>query len=353
MPDDRDASADRRYRVVQWATGNIGLRALRAVIEHPRFDLVGLWVNSDAKAGRDAGQLCDVGDTGVIATRDVAKILSLAADCVLYMPQGCDVDVLCRLLASGTNVVTTRGEFHRPASMDPAVRARIEEACRGGSTSIHSTGSSPGFISEALPLVLTSLERRLDCLTIEESADLSSRNSPELLFRLMGFGADVAAFDPRLLAQHGVASFGASLRLLADALSLPLDAVEGTAEVAACRQPTTIAAGTIAAGRMAAQRFEVTGVRDGRPLLRFRATWYCASDLEPAWNLRDTGWHVLVEGDTPLDVAISFPVSPDRYAAVSPGFTAHRAVNAVPFVCAAEPGIRTTVDLPQIIANLA
>jgi hypothetical protein len=342
----------RRYRVVQWATGNIGRRALQAVIEHPAFDLVGLWVHSDAKAGRDAGELCSVGPTGVSATTDVDEILALGADCVLYMPQGSDMDVLSRLLASGTNVVTTRGDFHRPASMDPAVRARIEEACRVGRTSIHSTGSSPGFISEALPLVLTSVQRRLECLTIEEFADLSSRDSPELLFGLMGFGADPAAFDPRGLGQHGVASFGASLRLLADALALPLDDVEGTAQVAACRHRTTIAAGTIDAGRVAAQRFEVTGMRGGRPLLCFRATWYCTTDLEPEWALRQTGWHLVVDGDTPLDVDIRFPVSSDRYASVSPGYTAHRAVNAVPFVCAAEPGIRTTVDLPQIIADL-
>jgi len=37
---------------------------------------------------------------------------------------------------------------------------------------------------------------------------------------------------------------------------------------------------------------------------------------------------------------------------LSPGYTAHRAVNAVPVVCDAPPGIRTTVDLPQVIARL-
>jgi 4-hydroxy-tetrahydrodipicolinate reductase len=37
--------------------------------------------------------------------------------------------------------------------------------------------------------------------------------------------------------------------------------------------------------------------------------------------------------------------------AVFPAYTANRAVNAVPFVCAASPGIRTTVDLPQIVAS--
>ena len=41
-------------RVVQWGTGNIGTRSLRAVIEHPGLELVGLYVHSAGKAGRDA-----------------------------------------------------------------------------------------------------------------------------------------------------------------------------------------------------------------------------------------------------------------------------------------------------------
>jgi len=341
----------RRLRVVQWATGNIGARAMRAVIEHPGMALVGVHVHSDDKAGRDAGELCGLPPTGVAATQDIEEIVALGADCVLYMPQGCNFDEVCRLLESGANVVTTRGEFHRPGNLDPGVRARIEAACAQGGTSVHSTGSSPGFITEALPIVLTSLERRLDCLTIDEFADVSSRNSPELLFRVMGFGAPPEAFDRRRFA-YGRVAFGPSLELLADALSLPLESVTASGEVAVARHATTIAAGTVAAGTVAAQRMEVTGMRRGTPLLRFRASWYCATDLDPAWELRETGWRVQVDGDTPLDVEIRFPVPPERYAAVSPGFTAHRAVNAIPVVCAAPPGIRTTIDLPQVIARL-
>lgn len=113
------------------------------------------------------------------------------------MQEGCDIDDVCRLLESGANIVTTRGEFHRPASMDPAVRRRVEDACAQGGSSIHSTGSSPGFISEALPLVLLSMERSLDLVQIDEFADMSSRNSPEMLFQLMGFGADPGKFARR------------------------------------------------------------------------------------------------------------------------------------------------------------
>src|SRR5437660_993283 len=194
------------YRVVQWATGNIGTRSLRAVIEHPHLELVGLYVYSDAKVGRDAGELCATGPTGVIATRDVGEIVALKPDCVLYMADRADIDVVCRLLESGANVVSTRSEFHHPVSLAPGVRQRIDAACQRGGTTLHSTGSSPGFITEALPLVLTSVLRRLDCLTIEEFADMSSRNSPEMIFNLMGFGRDPAQFDRRRWA-HAASSF--------------------------------------------------------------------------------------------------------------------------------------------------
>lgn len=340
------------YRVVQWATGNIGTRALRGVIEHPQMTLVGVYVHGADKAGRDAGELSGLDPTGVLATSDPDEIVALGADCVLYMPQGCDFDALCRLLESGSNVVTTRGEFHHPASMDADVRRRVEEACRRGSTSIHSTGSSPGFISEAIPLVLSSLQRRLDALTIYEFADLSQRNSPELLFDLMGFGSEPGRFDQGRWA-HGAASFGPSLRLVAEAMSLPLDSVESKGEVASARRTTTIAAGTIPAGTVAAQRMTVSGMRAGRELLSFRASWYCTDDLDPVWDLRPTGWRVVVSGDVPMDVEIRLEVPLERMAETSPGFTANRAVNSVVAVCHADPGIRTTLDLPHIVPVLA
>ncbi|HEY5096421.1 MAG TPA: hypothetical protein VII46_00170, partial [Acidimicrobiales bacterium] len=204
------------YRVVQWATGNIGTRSLRGVIEHPDLSLAGLYVYSEDKAGRDAGELCGLPPTGVPATRDLDEILELGADCVLYMPRACDIEEVGRLLASGANIVTTRGEFHHPGSMDAGTRERVEAACLAGGTSIHSTGSSPGFISEAVPLVLTSIQRHLDHLAIEEFADLSRRDSPDLLFDLMGFGTDPAGFDPGRWS-HGAQSFGPSLRLVAEA----------------------------------------------------------------------------------------------------------------------------------------
>lgn len=338
--------------MIQWATGNIGSRSLRAVIEHPDFELAGLWVSSPAKVGQDAGTLCGTTPTGIVATNSVDQMVETPADCVLYMRQGTDIDELCRLLASGKNVVTTRGDFHHPGSMDRAVRAKIEAACARGGSSIHSTGSSPGFVTEALVFPLLSLSRRLDCLTIDEFADMESRDSPDLIFKVMGYGVPMGAFDP-MKVEYVKHDFAASLAQVAEAAGIAIERWQAFGENAAAIEDTPIAAGLIARGTVAAQRITIEGVRDGQPVLRFRANWYCARNIDqPSWELRESGWRIRVEGDTLLDVSITFPVAPEDYAAFTPGLTGHRAVNAVPAVCAAAPGIRTTADLPQVVARL-
>jgi 4-hydroxy-tetrahydrodipicolinate reductase len=278
-------------------------------------------------------------------------MVATPADCVLYMRQGTDIDELCRLLASGKNVVTTRGDFHHPPMLEAAVRGRIERACTEGQSSIYSTGSSPGFATEALVLPLLSLSRRLDCVTIDEFADMASRNSPELLFGVMGYGAEPADFDQRKV-EYVKHDFAGSLAQIADAIGIGIDEWTAKGELSTALGRVEIAAGSIAAGTVAAQRITISGLRDGRPVLCFRANWYCAREIaDPDWELRESGWRIRVESDTPLDVGISFPVRPEDYAAFTPGLTAHRAVNSVTAICAAPPGIRTTVDLPQVIAR--
>ena len=343
-----------RLRVVQWATGNIGSRSLKQIIEHPGLELAGVYVTSAAKSGKDAGDLCGLPPTGVTATSDVDEILALGADCVLYMPADTDLDQVCAILVSGTNIVTTRGDFHHPRSMPPADRERVERACAEGGTSIHSTGSSPGFITEALPLVLTSIQRRIDRLAIHEYADVSDRDSPDMLFNLMGFGHPAAEFPPERFG-YGAYSFGPSMRLVADAIGLPLDSVTATGEVAVTPEKLTVAAGTLDAGTVAGLRMTVTGTHKGLPLMTFTASWCCSQVLDPAWELRGAGWNgwnVQVDGDAPLDVDIRFKIPEGQMGEMTPGYTANRPVNAIPYVCAAASGIRTTVDLPQIIPAL-
>lgn len=336
-----------RLRVIQWGTGVSGVRALKAVIDHPAMELAGLWVHSPAKVGRDAGDLADRAATGILATSNVAEILALEADCVLYMPYGCDLDELCAILASGKNVVTSRFEFNYPPVIEASIRARIEAACAAGNTTLYGTGSSPGFITEAVPLVLLSVQRRLDCLTIDEFADMREYDSPETVFEHLGFGKPPESYDATRMAEVKL-GFANSLHLVADAIGAPLDEVKVVGEVATAAEPVAVLGRTLAPGTIAAMRTTVAGYRDGKVLLQFRANWYCTKQVTSDWHLRDIGWRILLEGDAPLDISITNPVPLDRLAEVTPNKTPFRVVNAVHAVCAAPPGIATTLSLSYL-----
>jgi hypothetical protein len=341
----------KRYRVAQWATGVTGTSSLRAVIQHPQFDLVGVRVYSDAKAGKDAGELCGIAATGVLATRNADDIIAARPDCVLYMPHETEFDVVCRLLEAGINIVTTRWEFNHRDTLAPDIRRQVDAACARGNASLFATGSTPGYSTEILPFALTSIMRRIDCITLTESSGaMATRGSPEMLF-LSGFGRDPAKTD--LSAPHITSlSTPPSLRMTAEALGMPLDDVVCTADYAVARNDVELTGGgQIKEGTIAAMRMEICGMRHGKPLIRRRTDWWVTDDIEPKWELRPRGWHYLIEGDTPLEVVIHHPVPNDQFPKIVGNLGANPAVNAVPYVCEAAPGIRHLNELPPIIGN--
>ena len=341
------------YRVVQWATGRIGECSLRELIRSPQMELVGVYVHSEAKEGRDAGELCGLPAVGVTATRDIEKIIALKPDCVVAMQEGCNVEDVCRLLEAGINIATSRVDFLEPDLMDPEVRRRTQAACLKGGASIHATGASPGFSSEALPLVATSMSRRMDCMTIDEFADIPASCPDVQVVDGMGFGRQPGKeFDPHLLA-HIAHGFKQSVNLTAKALNLPLEGIEVLGENANAKKRFLLPGGTpIEKGTVAAQRISISGMRNGKPIIRYRLNWYCTTDIDEDWDLRRSGWRLLIEGETPIDINVTFPVTADQLSPAMAGITAYRVINAVPYVCAAEPGIRTTADLPNIVPRM-
>jgi 4-hydroxy-tetrahydrodipicolinate reductase len=337
-----------RLRVVQWATGNIGRRALRELIRSPELELAGVLVHDTAKVGVDAGVLCGEEPVGVLATDDRSAIRDLEADCVSYMPRAFDLDDVVSLLERGTNIVTIRGElFGGGRRLGAERRAQVLDACARGEASIYATGSSPGFITEVLPFALLALQRRVESIEIEEFADLSRRDSPHMLFEQMGFGQPIGAFDARR-ASYLLGEFRPSLEVLLAAAGRAVDDWAVAGEVAAARHTTALAAGVLAAGTVAAQRTAIVGRHDGAEIIRFTTNWYCTTDVDPAWDLRSTGWRLRMRGDAPLDVDLVFPVPLDDLASFTPAYTADPAVNAIPYVCAAAPGIVETADLPPL-----
>jgi hypothetical protein len=343
----------KRYRVVQWGTGAKGKVSLRAIIEHPNLDLVGVKVYAEQKAGRDAGELCSLGPTGIIATRDIEDIIRVRPDCVAYMPDWRNIDEMCRLLEAGINIATLCLGLNHRDSIEPADRARLEAACEKGRSTVYATGSSPGWGTEIMPLALSVVQRQFVCLTITDFSDFSAVDfSARMMFDHIHFGADPDSLDPTEPIGTGV-STPPSLRATAQALGLTIDDIRVTREFARARHKVELSMGTVQAGTVGAIRMQVEARRGGNVVLRRRTIWYVTKDIDTDWDLRESGFHYRVEGDVPLDVLVKFDVPHKDFPAVGGRITANPVINAIPYVCDAAPGIRHTSELPMLVPCFA
>lgn len=341
------------YRVIQWATGALGGYALRAVLTRPELRLVGAFVYDPGKVGLDAAGLAGLPESGVIATDDVDAVLAAEADVVLHMALpaayfgadvsegvGGDVETICALLASGKNVITTAG-FVFPQAYGPGVVERIEAACRAGGVSLHGTGINPGFVSDLLPLALSGLSARLDHLYVRECSDFRGHPSRRIVTDLIGFGRAPTEYAKvvRPFRAFQRSLFAQSVQLVAHALGVGLDEVEESDEYELAAEEFEIAAGPVPPGTVCASRWTFSGLVRGMPFMTVECVYKADAARVRRWA--EPGFSIHLQGVPRMTVTIS------EVEHGLAGAAAH-AVNSIPAVCAAPPGIRTLLDLPLV-----
>ena len=332
------------YRVIQWATGTVGQVSLRHFIENPAFELAGVLVTNPQKVGKDAGELVGLAPTGVLATDDAEKIVALDADCVHFAPLVQDIDMVCRLLRSGKNVVSTLGPFYPTEPFRGDVE-KIEAACRDGGTSFHGCGIHPGFVGDILPLTLTRLMNRIDRIQVYEIAD--KLRNPSVYIEFMGFGLDPEELRSKPNCMEGAAvSFAQSMALVVEGLGKTIENLTETHEIATARRDIPYPGGVIRAGTVAGQHWEWTAWADGAPLIVYHLYYVMGDDMDPAWHLGDSRHRIVIEGDPPLELTLMASAAPDgRHPFLGITWTALLGCTAIPQVCEAAPGLLTHLDL--------
>ena len=335
-------------RVVQWTTGNVGERSVRAVVAHADLELVGCYAWSPDKVGRDVGELCGIDPVGVIATDDVDALLALQPDCVLYTPMWSNVDELVRILDAGVNVVSTAAFINGNGL--GADRDHIVKACERGRSTMFGSGVSPGF-AELLAIVSAMICDRIDKVTVVEEADTTLYDSPETELPA-GFARPID--DPELpaMAARGTAVFGEAVALVADAIGVDLDEIVCESEFAQTTEDLDLGSWQIPAGCVAGVFASWQGRVDGRTVIELSVRWKKGTTLEPDWTIGE-GHVIEIAGRPTVRTTISYLPPPDFEATTFADFmvlgmilTAMPAVNAIPAVVAAAPGIATYTNLP-------
>ena len=347
------------YRVIQWSTGNVGHHAVRLIARHPDLELVGLWVHSEDKVGRDAGELVGIDPLGVAATNDVDALLALDADCVCYTATADlrpteAIDDMARILASGTNVVSSSVvPLLFPDHVDPKMRAPLEDACTTGGTSLFTSGIDPGFANDLLPLVLTGTCEYVDTVRVMEIVNYNTYAQPEVLFGTMGFGQELDATP--LLLVPGVLSFawGGVLRAIAAGLGVEITEMREVHERLPAPERIDLGFGVVEEGTTAALRFELQGVVGGEPRIVLEHVTRLDDALAPDWPqpAGDSGYRVIVTGNPNYTLDLQMMGDDGDHNTAGLVGTAGRIVNAIPAVCAARPGLLSVLDLPLIGGN--
>ena len=341
------------HRVIVWGTGNVGVPALRIVLSNPALELAGVIVSNPAKVGKDAGELCGRPATGIRATSDVAAALASGADAVAYCASGDfrpteAVDDIERCLRAGLNVVSTAVyPLYDPTSAPADLRERIGAACAAGKASIFASGVDPGFINDILPVLLAGFCERVDEVRAFELFNYSSYAQEEAVRNLVGMGQPMDATPPMLIPGVPTMVWGGAIRLMARGLGLELDDIRETLDKRALPRTVETQLGRFDEGTMGAFRLEIQGIVNGRPLLVIDHVTRIVNDLVPEWPMpKGDGAHGVKLTGRP-NLTVTFDPEEDGSAAGGGNTTAAaRIVNAIPFVCAAKPGMLDALQVP-------
>ncbi|MGD1171035.1 dihydrodipicolinate reductase [Mycobacterium seoulense] len=346
-------------RTVVWSTGGVGSIAIDAIARRPDLELVGVWVHSPHKVGKDAGALAGGRPLGVLATDDADALMSLAPDCVVYAASGPERDGAAvpdyvRLLAAGINVVSTSSTslVYPPSYFAPNWRDELEAAAKSGGSSFYVSGIFPGFASDQLALLMTTQSKNIRTITASEVALNDHYPVADVMMDGMGFGRPLD-FEPMLKTPGFIEmAWKAPIYLMADGLGVEVEEVRGSLDRELTDRDIEVAFGTIKAGTCGAVRTRAAGVVNGREAIVIEHVIRMARDVAPDWPASefDATYRVDIAGDPDIHCVMTLGQAEGHgagHAAMTS--TAMRVVNAIPYVVEAPPGLLSSLDIPTTL----
>lgn len=343
-------------RVFQVATGNVGTEMLRRIRRHPDLELVGVHCYTPDKVGRDVGALAGEEPFGVVATGSIEDILAARPDCVTFHGVFPDVDLYVQVLEAGIDIVTTADWItghHRDRNFRTARGTEselIEAACERGGATFYGTGMNPG-LAQILTVVHSTDVAEIEHITCVESVDVSCHHSVDT-WQNVGFGWPADHPDVPRKLEVGTRVFEDGVRLIADCVGLALDEVRFEYELGACTKDVDLGWYQLPAGSLGGCLLKYVGTVAGVPKIEMHLEWQMTPHTSPRWDVQ--GCYITqIDGDPCIySKHMIFPKrgtdlsDPAMFASVGMTITGMPALNAIPAVVAAPPGIVTSADLP-------
>ncbi len=358
-----------KLRVVVIGTGNVASIAIRALEGREDMELVGVWAHAETAGnliGTDSGLLDSDKENGILITGDEEEIFALKPDCAVMVinirdprqATAVNGEWYAKFLSRGINVVSTSVVDLMWPDKAPAKELcdQLDQLGKANGASIFVNGQEPGY-AEHQAMLLASCSNTIKTLTISEMYNYSTTPARAELAPSYGFDEDPDY--PAILAIPDVQKmiWGLTIHHMANAMGYELEDITTSFERQVSDHDVECAWGTIKAGKVVAVRVRTCGIIEGREAIVIEHVNRMAQDVAMDWPWTDRVGQirVIIEGDPNLqvDMNVGVPEKPEELSYDGYVLTAMRVVNAIPAVCAAEPGVLTIHDVPLYLPGSA
>jgi 4-hydroxy-tetrahydrodipicolinate reductase len=322
-------------RVVHVGLGPIGAGIVRQVATRKGLGIVGAVDIDPDKIGRDVGDVVGIGRRlRVKVEGELARALKATSPDVVLLCTSSSLGAVRpqieTILKAKVPIVSTTEELAYPWYSQRRLAATIDGAAKKARVAVLGTGVNPGFVMDALAITLTGVCERVDRVTINRIQDARIRRLP--FQQKIGSGLTREQFAAKVKAGR-VRHVGLteSIAMIASAFGWKLDRVtdEIQPKIADARVSSEFL--TVEPGLVCGIIQDGTGFVGGEPLIRLHMEAYLGAP--ESYDSTE------IEGVPNLSMKIAGGVHGDIA-------TTSIAVNSIPKVLSASPGLHTMRSLP-------
>jgi 2,4-diaminopentanoate dehydrogenase len=322
-------------KVMHVGLGPIGAAIVKQVAARPGLKIVGAVDIDAAKVGRDVGDVVGLSKRiGTKVSADTAKTLKAAKPDVVMLCTSSSIKAVLPqieiILKAKVPIVSTTEELAYPGYTHIRQARLIHAMAKKAKVAVLGTGVNPGFAMDALPIALSAVCERVDRVVVQRVQDARIRRLP--FQQKIGAGLTTEQFQKKV-DDGSVRHVGLteSIAMIADAMGWTLDRI--TDEIQPKLATVTISSEYLAVdpGYVAGIIQDGIGYRKSEPVIKLHMEAYLGSP--------ETFDSVDIEGSPNLSMKIAGGIHGDVA-------TAAIAVNSIPKVLQAPPGLHTMRDLP-------
>ncbi len=330
----------KQIRVLQWGLGAMGSGMARLMLEKAGLKIVAVVDARPDYLGKDLGEVLQLGKkVGVKITNDPDSVLKKEkVDIVLIATTSWlkeQVSDLRKILKAGINCVSIAEEMSNPYAQNPKLAKELDKLAKENGVSIVGTGVNPGFVLDLLVVALTAGNHSVERIEASRVNDLSPYGPTVMNSQGVGTSPDefrAGIADGTIVGHVG---FPESIYMISDALGLGVDRIEQIREPIISKVARETKYVKVAPGMVAGCAHTGIGYSGNKEVIKL----IHPQQVLPGLEGQDTGDYINIYGKPEVHMAIK----PEIAGGVA---TEGIAVNLLPLVVAATPGLKRMIDLP-------